>query len=52
MRPLPLSLDPTLRPTLTPGIPTMEDMAMELTDLMDMATTLTVLTVTLTGDKK
>ena len=52
MRPLPLSLDPTPRPTLTRGIPTMEDMAMELTDLMDMATTLTVLTVTLTGDKK
>merc|ERR550539_2172528 len=52
MRPPPLSLDPTPRPTLTPGIPTMEDMAMELTDLMDMATTLTVLTVTLTGDKK
>merc|ERR1712110_930670 len=52
MRPPPLSLDPTPRPTLTRGIPTMEDMAMELTDLMDMATTLTVLTVTLTGDKK
>merc|ERR1711936_1173160 len=52
MRPLPLSLDPTPRPTLTRGFPTMEDMAMELTDLMDMATTLTVLTVTLTGDKK
>merc|ERR1739845_273781 len=51
-RDLPLSLAPTPRPTLTPGIPTMEDMAMELTDLMDMATTLTVLTVTLTGDKK
>merc|ERR1712043_127604 len=50
MRPPPLSPDPTLRPTPTPGIPTMEDMAMELTDLMDMATTLTVLT--LTGDKK
>merc|ERR1712088_578948 len=52
MRPPPLSLDPTLRPTPTPGIPTMEDMAMELTDLMDMATMATVLTVTLTGDKK
>merc|ERR1712045_354629 len=52
MRLPPLSLDPTPRPTLTRGIPTMEDMAMELTDLMDMATTLTVLTVTLTGDKK
>merc|ERR1712203_1301639 len=52
MRPPPLSLDPTLRPTLTRGIPTMEDMAMELTDLMDMATMATVLTVTLTGDKK
>merc|ERR1712045_576531 len=52
MRPPPLSLDLTPRPTLTRGIPTMEDMAMELTDLMDMATTLTVLTVTLTGDKK
>merc|ERR1712088_511825 len=34
MRPPPLSLDPTPRPTLTRGIPTMEDMAMELTDLM------------------
>merc|ERR1712203_243695 len=52
MRPPPLSLDPTPRPTLTRGIPTMEDMAMELTDLMDMATMATVLTVTLTGDKK
>merc|ERR1712088_1201570 len=52
MRPPPLSLDPTPRPTPTPGIPTMEDMAMELTDLMDMATMATVLTVTLTGDKK
>merc|ERR1712045_941251 len=37
MRPPPLSLDPTPRPTLTRGIPTMEDMAMELTDLMDLA---------------
>merc|ERR1712088_746560 len=52
MRLPPLSLDPTPRPTLTRGIPTMEDMAMELTDLMDMATMATVLTVTLTGDKK
>merc|ERR1712088_1002698 len=52
MRPPPLSLDPTPRPTLTRGIPIMEDMAMELTDLMDMATMATVLTVTLTGDKK
>merc|ERR1712088_357279 len=52
MRPPPLSLDPTPRPTLTRGIPTMEDMAMELTDLMDIATMATVLTVTLTGDKK
>merc|ERR1712088_243956 len=44
----PLSLVPTPRPTLTPGMATMD---MD-TDLMDMATMATVLTVTLTGDKK
>merc|ERR1740122_566807 len=51
MRPPLLSLDPTPRPTLTRGIPTMEDMAMELTDLMVMDTTPTGPMVTLTGDK-
>merc|ERR1712226_1633154 len=44
--PLP-SLDPTPRPTLTRGIPTMDIMAMEHTDLMVMATTPTGPMVTL-----
>merc|ERR1712226_1646005 len=44
------SLDPTPRPTLTRGIPTMDIMAMELTDLMVMATTPTGPMVT--GDKQ
>merc|ERR1712088_587852 len=44
----PLSLVPTPMLTLTPGMATMD---MD-TDLMDMATMATVLTVTLTGDKK
>merc|ERR1712024_82517 len=44
----PLNLVPAPRPTLTPGMATMD---MD-TDLMDMATMATVLTVTLTGDKK
>merc|ERR1712226_572304 len=46
----PPSLDPTPRPTLTRGIPTMDIMAMELTDLMVMATTPTGPMVT--GDKQ
>merc|ERR1712076_357367 len=47
------SLDPTPRPTLTRGIPTMDIMAMEHTDLMVMATTPTGPMVTLlTGDKQ
>merc|ERR1712226_76144 len=47
------SLDPTPRPTLTRGIPTMDIMPMEHTDLMVMATTPTGPMVTLlTGDKQ
>merc|ERR1712226_1344138 len=53
MRPHLPSLDPTPRPTLTRGIPTMDIMAMEHTDLMVMATTPTGPMVTLlTGDKQ